>query len=259
MTVLQCIIAICAMSLCFNAAFRLSTISEFLHCFLEEIARGNDRQGNICISAKFCRRRLRLCNLVATSALCSAFDADFILNCLAFPVFVVMIRQEWNKCSSLSFQSLFYYVIISNSTFIYVLLFVVNHAAQEDVLSGIPLVFIFGFFLLIKPLPGPRIIRFLAYYSVFCVVFRKTVRMATTAYSVSQKKFNLTEVPSDFCSQNTDYGSSTFINYLSNSKYVYFTSGSILDVFVIMAIQLHMSVLRSRGLDRYVDQCAFYT
>jgi hypothetical protein len=78
--------------------------------------------------------------------------------------------------------------------------------------------------------------------------------MATAAYSVSQKNYNLTEVPPDFCSQTTDLGNNTVFNVLSNSKYVYFTSGSMLDVFVIMAIQLHISVLRSRGLDRYVDQ-----
>jgi len=179
----------------------------------------------------------------------------FCSQSFRFYLCLLIIHQEWNQCVSLSFRSLLYYVVISNSTFIYVLSFVINHAVQEDVLSGIPLVLIFGFFLLVKPLPGPRIIRFLAYYSVFCVISRKLFRIASAAYSVSQKNYNLTEVPPDFCSQTTDLGNNTTVfDFLSNSKYVYFTSGSLVDVFVIMAIQLHMSVLRSRGLDRYVDQ-----
>jgi hypothetical protein len=136
----------------------------------------------------------------------------------------------------------------------YVLAFVVNHAIQEDALSGFPLVFMFGIFLLSKPFPGPRVVRLLAYYSVFCLFFRKTCRLATAGYVIYQKNYNLSQVPSELCFQETDISNSQIYVSLSNSKWIYFSAATISDIFVIVILQLHVSIMRTRGLDRHIDQ-----
>jgi hypothetical protein len=156
-------------------------------------------------------------------------------------------------CASQSFRSLAFYVIASNSTAIYVSAFVINHAVQEDVLSGIPLVLIFGLFLLSRPFPGLLAMRILAYFSAFCLIFRKFFRLGTAAYFIYQKNYNMTQSYA-LCNQQLNITDSTLYDSLSNSKYLYITVGSFTDVFVIIAIQLHMSVLRARGINRSVDQ-----
>lgn len=164
--------------------------------------------------------------------------------------------QVWSQCASQSFRSLLYYVFASNSTAIYVLAFVINHAIQEDFISGLPLVFMFGVFLLTKPFPGPRVVRCLAYYSVFCLFFRKTFRLATAGYVIYQKNYNLTQVPSELCFQEADISQSDVYRSLSNSKWIYFSAASISDIFVIVVLQLHVSIMRTRGLDRHIDKYA---
>ncbi len=157
-------------------------------------------------------------------------------------------------CITKSFRSLAYFVIASNSTAIYVVAFVINHAVQEDVISGIPLVFIFGFFLLIRPFPGESVMRVLAYYSALSLIFRKIFRLATAASVISQQSYNLTQSLA-FCDQQLDISNSPIYVALSNSKYMFITAGSFSEVFVIIAIQLHMSVRRSRGITKDIDQC----
>lgn len=163
-------------------------------------------------------------------------------------------HQVWYQCASQPFRSLLYYVFASNSTAVYVLAFVINHAIQEDALSGLPLIFMFGIFLLTKPFPGPNVVRVLAYYSVFCLFFRKTCRLAAASYVVYQKNYNLTQVPPELCFQETDISSSDIYRTLANSKWIYFSASSVSDIFVIVVLQLHASVMRTRGLDRHIDQ-----
>jgi len=165
-------------------------------------------------------------------------------------------HQVWGECASQSLFSLLYYVFASNSTAVYVLAFVINHAIQQDVLSGIPLFFIFGMFLLIKPFPGLRVVRMLAYYTFFCLIGRQIARLATAAYAVSGQAYNISSVPPSLCVQETNISSTSVALALSNSRYVYFSAGGYFDIFVILAIQLHLGVLRSRGLENDIDRHA---
>jgi hypothetical protein len=176
------------------------------------------------------------------------FDVESIYFHLHFDFFY----QEWSMCITKSFRSLAYFVIASNSTAIYVAAFVVNHAVQEDVISGIPLVFIFGLFLLMRPFPGENVMRLLAFYSALSLIFRKMFRLATAASVIYQQNYNLTQSLA-FCDQQLDISNSTTYVTLSNSKYMFITAGSFSEVFVIMAIQLHMSVRRSRGITNHID------
>jgi hypothetical protein len=89
---------------------------------------------------------------------------------------------------------------------------------------------------------------------VFCLFFRKTCRLAAASYVVYQKNYNLTQVPPELCFQETDISSSDIYRTLANSKWIYFSASSVSDIFVIVVLQLHASVMRTRGLDRHIDQ-----
>jgi hypothetical protein len=167
------------------------------------------------------------------------------------------LQQEWGNCTSQSFRSLIYYAVASNSTATYVAAFVVNHALQEDVLSGIPLVFIFGLFLLCRPFPSQKIMRLLAYYSAFSLIFRESFRLAAAASFTFEQSYNTSQSYA-ICNNQLVILNSTIYDALSTSKYISFTTvGSFSEVFVMMAIQLHMSVIRARGINQHIDQYAF--
>ena len=170
---------------------------------------------------------------------------------------MLLCHQVWSECASRSLLSLLYFIFASNSTAVYVVAFVINHAIQEDVLSGLPLFFIFGAFLLIKPFPGLRVVRMLAYYTLFCLIGRQIARLSTAAYAVSLQTYNVSSsVPSNLCQQETDISNTSVAVALSSSRYVYFSAGGFFDIFVILAIQLHLGVLRSRGLEQDIDRHA---
>ena len=137
--------------------------------------------------------------------------------------------------------------------------FVVNHALQEDVLSGIPLVFIFGLFLLCRPFPSQKIMRLLTYYSAFSLIFRESFRLAAAASFTFEQSYNTSQSYA-ICSNQLVILNSTRYDDLSTSKYISFTTvGSFSEVFVMMAIQLHMSVMRARGINQHIDQYTFHS
>jgi hypothetical protein len=96
--------------------------------------------------------------------------------------------------------------------------------------------------------------RLLAYYSAFSLIFRESFRLASAAYFTYEQSYNSSQSYA-ICSNQLVILNSTVYDALSTSKYISFTSvGSFSEVFVMMAIQLHMSVMRTRGINQHIDQ-----
>lgn len=99
--------------------------------------------------------------------------------------------------------------------------------------------------------------RLLAYYSAFSLIFRESFRLAAAASFTFEQSYNTSQSYA-ICNNQLVILNSTIYDALSTSKYISFTTvGSFSEVFVMMAIQLHMSVIRARGINQHIDQYAF--